>query len=274
MALLLPGMRGIQAIKAPVREVLPDTYSMYLDGVNDNWTTSAAKSDFNMGNDGGGGDVKFSIGGWVYFDDETETYGDLWSASNGVTDTAFWFNFHTTAGFRLGLANSNAGNTSGRAYYTDGNSLSRNTWYHYLVTYDGEGDGGVDVSQVKIYQNGVSQTVSLSPGNSGYTGMQNKNMRFNMTGPWFIGAEFKFGDTYIWRNRVLSAAEIAVIYGAGAGDGMMDVTKNYGSYQSAVDLVAFFRSEEGSGTTITDSSGNGNGLTSQSGATFTTDVPS
>ena len=57
----------------------------------------------------------------------------------------------------------------------------------------------------------------------------------------------------VW-NEALTANEITALYNFGSG---LDASSNAGDYTSSSNLVGYFKMNEGSGTTISDSSGNG-----------------
>lgn len=131
--------------------------------------------------------------------------------------------------------------------------MSTNTWYHVAGTYDGD--------SVKVFINGVQQGALYMP-----TGMIPGTAY-----PWRIGrlsdqaqAQTRYwngqiDEVRIW-NRALTAAEIYARH-----DHHLDPAQETG-------LIGYWRFNEGSGTTITDQTVNGNNGT-LAGATWSTLVP-
>ena len=134
-------------------------------------------------------------------------------------------------------------------------------WMHVAVTYNGVG-GNTAQNGLKLYINGVRSDTADSTKNT-YTAMH------NTTTPLRIGAyhESLFGEGSIDEaaifNAELSATDIANIYNSGAPADLSGFSS----------LVSWWRFEEGSGTTATDSGTGGNNGTIN-GATYQTDVPS
>ena len=64
----------------------------------------------------------------------------------------------------------------------------------------------------------------------------------------------KMDELALW-NDELSSAEVTAIYNSGK---MFSVSSNSGNYASASNLLAYFRLNEGSGTTLQDNSSNSN----------------
>ena len=59
-------------------------------------------------------------------------------------------------------------------------------------------------------------------------------------------------EVAVW-DKALSAAEITALYNSGGG---LDVSSNSGNYNSANNLEGYWKMEDGSGTSLTDSSSN------------------
>ena len=71
----------------------------------------------------------------------------------------------------------------------------------------------------------------------------------------------------------LDANAVSAIYGSGSPS--FDLTKNNVNYDNSGDLIAYWRFEEGTGTSSTaDSSDGGNDGTLNGAPTWSTDVPS
>ena len=132
-------------------------------------------------------------------------------------------------------------------------SMNVNTWYHVAGTYDGD--------SVKVFINGIQQGSLYMP-----TGMVPGTAY-----PWRFGRlsdpsqsqtrywSGQIDEVRIW-NRALNASEILARY-----DHHLDPTQENG-------LVGYWRLNDGSGTTVTDQTSNGNNGT-LAGAVWSTLVP-
>ncbi|WP_426481092.1 endo-beta-N-acetylglucosaminidase H [Chryseobacterium sp. R2ACT005] len=113
-------------------------------------------------------------------------------------------------------------------------ALNANTWYHVAATYDG--------ANMKLYINGVLDATKAQTGNVNSTGAFNIGYLYN-TSRNFNG---KIDEVRVWK-RALSQTEIS--------QNMCNVTV------PATSLAAYWKFNEGSGSTVQDTSGNGVTLT-------------
>ncbi|MCE4065251.1 glycosyl hydrolase family 18 protein [Chryseobacterium gleum] len=113
-------------------------------------------------------------------------------------------------------------------------ALSANTWYHVAATYDG--------ANMKIYINGVLDATKAQTGSVNSTGAFNVGYLYN-TSRNFNG---KIDEVRVWK-RALSQTEIS--------QNMCNVSV------PATSLAAYWKFNEGSGSTVQDTSGNGVTLT-------------
>jgi hypothetical protein len=184
--------------------------------------------------------TKYDAGRGIY------TY--LNSASGAGPNTLYFF-----------LLNTNSGSTPARKRITanTGAIIPPNVWTNILITYDGGGLG----SGINVYKNGVSQTVTVTQDN-----LQNQTIvntadsylsAFNGISSFFPGGQ----DEFAIFNTELSSADALAIYNGGAPT---DLTP--------LNPIAWYRFEEGSGTTALDSAGSNNG-TIENGAIYSTDIP-
>ncbi len=144
--------------------------------------------------------------------------------------------------------------------------LVDNQWHHVALTFDG--------SAVAIYIDGSSRTVTVGAGlnNGSYGGLTTVTelsigaRDSGNPGAFFNGA---LDELRIY-NRALSAAEIAVLYRAGAPEfrSKTNVSQNSRLNNGLVGLWSF-NGPDISGTTATDRSGFGNNGTLTSGPTVT-----
>ena len=127
-------------------------------------------------------------------------------------------------------------------------ALNANTWYHVAATYDG--------SNMKIYINGTLDATKAQSGSVNSTGAFNVGYLYN-TSRNFNG---KVDEVRVWK-RALSQTEIS--------QNMCNVSV------PATSLAAYWKFNEGSGSTVQDTSGNGVTLTltGVDSSNWGTDVP-
>ncbi|MCT2563247.1 endo-beta-N-acetylglucosaminidase H [Chryseobacterium herbae] len=127
-------------------------------------------------------------------------------------------------------------------------ALNANTWYHVAATYDG--------SAMKIYINGVLDATKSQTGNIASNGAFNVGYLYN-TSRNFSG---KVDEVRVWK-RALTQTEIS--------QNMCNVTL------PATSLAAYWKFNEGSGSSVQDSSGNGLALTltGVDASNWGTDIP-
>tara|TARA_Y100000588_G_scaffold232447_1_gene246080 strand:- start:179 stop:856 length:678 start_codon:yes stop_codon:yes gene_type:complete len=135
-------------------------------------------------------------------------------------------------------------------------ALTANVWNHVVVTAD------VSNNQLKIYLNGsLDNTLTKS----------NIQTVFDSLGRYSTSWYFEGGmDEVGFWDTILSATEITAIYNSGTP---ADLASDAGNYSSSSNLIGWWRMEEGTGTTVADSSSNSNTGTLTNGPTFSTDVP-
>lgn len=127
-------------------------------------------------------------------------------------------------------------------------ALNANTWYHVAATYDG--------ATMKLYINGVLDASKAQ------TGSINSNGAFNVGYSYDISRNFNgnIDEVRVWK-RALSQTEIS--------QNMCGVST------PASSLAAYWKFNEGTGTSVQDSSGNGMSLTltGTNASSWVTDVP-
>lgn len=134
---------------------------------------------------------------------------------------------------------------SGSGSWNSSGTLGVNSWHHIAVSYDG--------SNITFFIDGNIDSQVNKPG-----------LVFgNNSESLILGADFPGGNEYfdgnmdevaIW-NEALSATEINALYNFGSE---LDATENSGAYLSESNLVGYWQMNEGTGTTVTDGSGNNN----------------
>ena len=245
---------GSSAVSASASAVtaFTNTYSVDFDGTDD-YAAIADANDLSFGN--GSTDSAFSISAWIKMDDATKFR--IISKTNSTSD-AEWF-FTTSGSDKLRIDLLDADNNNRIGIETDAAiTAHEGSWISVIATYDGGGDS----STMVLYINGVAQATSAIDTGS-YTAMH------NTAAPVWIGglaygpdfANGKIDEVAIIPSE-LSAAQVTTIYNSGEP---ADLT----SYSPTL----WTRFEEGTGTSIADSSGNGHTATLTNGPTFSTDVP-
>ena len=220
-----------------VSESFVNSYSLSFDGTNDYIDS--------LGNCPAG---NATLSAWGYMDAvASNAYQAIYSAG-----TELW----------VGVAqgDGSAGYGSVRAHIggqsqvdTAGSTFTNEGWHHVVVTWDG--------TNTKIYTDGVLRKTSTTgddiTATAGEIGIYSVN---HSQGQW-IG---EIDEVSLW-SEALDLTAIQAIYNSGVP---IDVTENYSD-----NLVSYWRFEEGTGTTVADSSGNGNDGDINN-ATWSTDVPS
>ena len=128
----------------------------------------------------------------------------------------------TPAAISLGLFNTNGGSISTRKRITTatGNILTKGVWNNIVITYDGSGLG----SGIKLYKNGVGQTVTVTQDNLQNSTILNSSNSylgaFNGTGSFLAGKL----DEFTIFNTELSSADALSIYGVGQPTDLTDLS--------------------------------------------------
>ena len=220
-----------------------NSYSLEFDGTNDHLSTSLVTNTYNLKNG-------FTASLWVKLDD------------NSTTQDFFGRYGNSTGRFYFGITGSKVRAAIGTSFNTStlSHGMSTGTWYHVAYTFSGGSSG-----TFTYYLNGSSvgtisftwttDSASYEPMHIG--GLKNGgNLHQNPTNGKL--------DEFALYNSALSASDITAIYNSGAP----------ADQSSDSDLVAYWRMEENTGTTVADSSSNSNTATLTNGPTFNTDVPS
>lgn len=168
--------------------------------------------------------TNFTVGAWVNWASGATGPDTIYSA--GSTDTQYWsvaINASSKLEFRVDLISS--------ATYISTNTISQNTWHHIVVTKQGD-----DTNNVKFYIDGVLDATASA--GSLVMPMGTRGIGTRMEGPteYFQGG---IDDLRIY-NRALSPSEISGLYNWGPAP------------------AAYWHMNEGTGTSIGDTSGNGN----------------
>ncbi|MDA8658406.1 cadherin domain-containing protein [Flavobacteriaceae bacterium] len=160
-----------------------------------------------------------------------------WQVIFGMEDGG-WDRFLIIENGGLGLS---MGKTTNR--WMTGASVVAGQWQHVVAIYDN--------GSMRFYYNGTEYVTNDQEGNHSSSG------KFTIGGNQTHQPQNYYrgliDEVAVW-NEALSASEITALYNSGAG---LDASSNSGDYTSSSNLVGYFKMNEGSGTTISDSSGNG-----------------
>jgi len=222
-------------------------YSMSFDGVDDHITMGNVL-DFNKSN-------SFSFSCWIKRASTGTEEAILSKINHTSTFKGYEISFISNNTFRLLLINSGSSTQLIRRHSSS--AITDTNWHHIVATYD----GSANTSGINLYLDGnlnngtVTGTISGDIDNSFPFCIGSRNE----LGAFFDG---KIDEVAIF-NAELSASDVTDIYNSGE-------PTDLSSYSN---LVSWWRFEEGSGTTATDSGSGGNNGTITNGATYSTDKP-
>jgi len=245
---------GSSAVTASASALSPftNTYSVDFDGTDDYAAANTVATSYAS-------DTTGSVSAWIKMDDATPASAStIFSISDASSGT--YMSLYVNPEGRLTFVVQKSG-TNQVFVRTDPASFVDATWYHVAVVQDGV--------QPVLYINGSAPTqanfvsTDLTAFLADLTGLDVCTigaLRYiNTTTLYWSGL---IEETAYFSGTALSAAQIAAIYNGGEP---ADLT----SYSPS----GWWRFEEGSGTSIADSSGNGHTATLTNGPTFSTDVP-
>jgi hypothetical protein len=186
-----------------------------------------------------------SVSAWVKLSSTPAVYGTIFDNLSGTP----WY------GYVMGILPNGTiefeNNVGGTDTVITGNTvLSTGIWYHVVGMFDG--------SNQTVWLNGVQDAINPLVGSINYTvavnpaiGIRSITHNSNL----FLG---QIDDVKVY-GRALTTSEISILSAGGS--------------VSNANLVAWYRMDEGSGTAITDGSGNSLSGTLTNGASYSTSVP-
>jgi len=243
---MLVSTHGIIAQSVSGTPPFSNTKSILLDGVDD-FVTMGDTLDFERTD-------AFSLSAWIK------------RGSTGVNDSIVskmessgsyrGYFLYITSSNKIRFILRNVNTTSNRLFVDSTSSITSGNWNHILVTYDGSSSG----SGVKIYINGVSDTVTTS-GTLSATILNSSPFNIGARNSNSLFATATIDEVSVF-NTELSASNVTSIYNGGAPSDISSISG----------LVSYWRFE-GTGTTATDSGSGGNNGTLTNGVTRSTDVP-
>ena len=158
---------------------------------------------------------------------------------------------------------------------TNGAAGTNDAWWHIacVVTKASSGDTGFSTV---MYKNGSVIASTLFTGSVSATNQaaytNDKNLYIGARNIDATADSFSevIIDDFALFNVALDADAVSAIYNSGVPT---DLLSNSGNYDNSGDLVAYYKLNEGSGTTATDATGGSDG-TLTNGAAYSTDIPS
>ena len=211
-------------ILSSVMNLYAQNYALDLDGIND-YVSTPIDADLQAM-------PSTTWSGWI-----KPTGVSGWQIIFGMEDGG-WDRMLTIENGGLGLS---MGHTTNR--WQTGASVNPGVWQHVVAVYDN--------GSMKFYLNGVQYTSSTSEGSHSSSGTFTIGANQNGGGNFYKGL---IDDVALW-NEALTAAEITALYNAGSG---LNAAVNSGNYTSSSNLLGYWRMNEGTGSTLTDGSGNSN----------------
>jgi len=210
----------------------------------------------------GGGDFIYDLGNCC-----TNSYYGLKMVVNGNGALVFH-----VMGLNQGFTG--AGSNNRNTCRTANSAISTGQWYHLAIVIPSGSMGSTqDRDEWRIYKNGsvVNPSTYVKSGNQNVTLAYNGN---SSLGVWRRASNTNYFDgemnNYAVFATALNATNIAAIYNSGAP---IDLSTNSGNYNQSSNLTAWWRFNEGTGTSYTDSSGNGFTGSGVGSPSFNTNVP-
>lgn len=260
-------IKDILDIEPAHEQALENTYSVASTSAEDpgrgGYISIANPSEYHMV-DGESNDVSFSVSLWVKMS-ALAYYRFFCKGANNDNE----FIATTWSGGGTALLWKLSGNAAGTTYiqqYTT-HGMSAGTWYNVVFVYTAGQDPAQD--GLSFWVDGTENTGGRSQGGT-YAGMQDsgdnleifrQNGNSNLSDGWVDEVGF-------WK-KALSSSEIDEIYNNGAPG-------NLDTHSGADDLHSWWRmgdTDDGSGTTVTDVQGTGDGTLSGTPAVFVEHVP-
>jgi hypothetical protein len=167
-----------------------------------------------------------------------------------------------------------AGSNNRNTIRTANSAISTAQWYHLaIVVPSGSMASTQNRDNWRIYKNGSE----VNPSTYVKSGNQNVALAYNgdsSLGVWRRASNANYFDgemnNYAVFSTALNSTNISAIYNSGSP---IDLSTNSGNYNQSANLTAWWRFNEGTGTSYTDSSGNGFTGSGVGSPTFNTNVP-
>ena len=222
----------------------------------------------------------FTFTAWIYID--TLSSGEyIYNIGSSGTNNYYGFKvvvnnngalvFHVMG---LNGSTAGAGSNNRNTCRTANSAIAAGQWYHIAIVVPAGSMGTTqDRDEWRIYKNGSV----VNPSTYVKSGNQNVVLSYNGSsslGAWTRASVGNYFDGELNNLAVFStgldANNIAAIYNSGAP---IDLSSNSGNYTQSGNLIAWWRFNEGSGTSYTDSTGNGFTGTGVGTPTYSSNVP-
>ena len=222
------GVSANQTLAVTASPFIANNFSMQFDGAS-SYINAGDSDAFSFGN--GSTDSPFSISTWVYFDNVSSTAGII-SKKGSIGEEWQMYTHSSTSNIRF-LIKDDSVNKS--CFVTGNTTLATGQWYHIVSTYNGVG-GSSAGNGIKIYLNGVEETLTVS-NNASYVAMENTAQPVNIgryDSNYFDG---KLDEAALW-NTALSSDAVTEIYNATANNTgkALDLSTDYNNYTSSANL--------------------------------------
>jgi len=225
------GVSSSQSLAVTASPFLVNTYSMEFDGTN--YVALGGLPFLNN-------QTAMTVSAWVYWDGTVINQRIIMDNADNAGHFDFTLNNLGGSVSPIGLMVGIRANSSSVGYVrTSGEVFYKNGWRHLAFTYDGTQSGHVD--KIKIYLDGVAQTLSTGGGT-------NPSQLYNSDGNGVIGAyiysggttaewDGKIDEVAIW-NTALSSDAVTEIYNATNNNTgkALDLSTDTGNYTNSSSL--------------------------------------
>ncbi len=214
--------------------MLATDYALDFDGTNDYVVANGVTSNLNSSTG-----LPFTVSAWAYPDTTTRGAIFAFNKSGANLNLLFYAQDGSTKKFYHYDPNTSykTGNT---------NTFEPGQWHHIALIVDSSGNG-------KLYING-GQEATWSNGSNSLVN------RFSIGQEWdsaTTASDFfdgKIDEVAIW-NVALSTADVTALYNSRNG---LKASADSGNYDNSGDLIGYWKFNEGTGSTLTDSTSNSN----------------
>jgi len=247
------------------------SYTLYWDNVpgidssdtaitsitNDNYTDSTKETNYALDFDGTN-DYVAADNVTSYLDSSTGLPFTVsaWAYPDTTNNEAIWaFNKTGNTDENLNLLFYGSGGNTKKFYHHGPTSyvgeseheFEPGRWHHIVVVVDSSGNG-------KMFVNGEEED-TWSSGTNTSVNRFSIGQEYDDTGSdpsdYFDG---KIDEVAVW-NVALSAADVTALYNSGNG---LKASANSGNYDNSADLIGYWKFNDGTGSTLTDSTSNSN----------------
>lgn len=217
------GVSANQTLAVTASPFIANDFSMQFDGVSGQNINIGTISSLNSAS-------AFTIGFWAKLSTPQSNDGVIFTNRVDNNNRITIYRYNSLIYFHINVSGSKNGNVSAPAV---------NTWTHIAMVFDGSGSANAD--RLKVYYNGVEQTLSFGGTMPATTGTYSTS---------YIGARGDGTNEYngfldefaIW-NAALSSDAVTEIYNATANNTgkVLDLNTDSGNYNASSNLVYFNR---------------------------------